>query len=111
MHGVWMGLLAISFLGAAPAVHARCGDQPGDNATVMAARGQVATDCPCASFTTHGAYVRCARSVAITRSNLPPSDPTFLPKDCKSAVSRCAAHSVCGKPGFVTCCIPQTHAI
>src|SRR4029077_10301145 len=34
-----------------------------------------------------------------------------LPKDCRSAVVSCAAHSVCGKPGFVTCCIPQTTSV
>ena len=27
-----------------------------------------------------------------------------LPKQCKGAVKHCAAQSVCGKPGFVTCC-------
>ena len=27
-----------------------------------------------------------------------------LPKQCKGAVKRCAAQSICGKPGFVTCC-------
>ena len=27
-----------------------------------------------------------------------------LPKRCKGAVKTCAARSICGKPGFVTCC-------
>jgi hypothetical protein len=103
-------LAALLVIGAAP-VFAKCGDQPGDNAAVLAAREDAATSCPCVSFTNHGQYVKCVKGVANTRSGLDSSDPNFLPKDCKSAVVRCAAHSVCGKSGFVTCCIPDTNAI
>ena len=29
---------------------------------------------------------------------------TLVNKSCKGAITRCAARSTCGKPGFVTCC-------
>jgi len=103
-------LAALLLIGAAQ-VFAKCGDNPTDNDAVVAARQDATSSCPCASFTNHGQYVRCVSGVANTRSHLDPSDPNVLPKDCTSAVTRCAAHSVCGKPGFVTCCIPQTFAI
>jgi hypothetical protein len=59
--------------------------------------------CPCDSATkNHGQYVSC---VAHVRNRLA-KDGT-IPTNCKGAVQRCAAHSICGKPGFVTCEIPQ----
>src|SRR4030095_1227065 len=78
---------------------AKCGDNPGDDAAVAAARAQVATDCPCGSFTNNGQYVKCAKTVAIDRVGA-----MTLPSNCKGAVIKCAAKSTCGKPGFVTCC-------
>jgi len=57
--------------------------------------------CPC-DGKNHGQYVSC---VAHVRNQLA-KDGT-IPKNCKGAVQRCAAHSTCGKPGFVTCQIPQ----
>ena len=90
-------------LGAAHVSFAKCGDDPGDAAKVLAAREAVAATCPCASFTNHGLYVKCAKGVAADQANLPA--PNNLPVQCKSSVTKCAAHSVCGKPGFVSCCI------
>ena len=104
-------LVALLLVGGATRVFAKCGDAPTDNAAVVAARQDATTTCPCASFDNHGQYVKCVRGVANTRSSLDPSDPNFLPRDCKGAVVRCAAHSVCGKAGFVTCCIPQTTSV
>jgi hypothetical protein len=73
-------LLVVSFLlVAAPKVFARCGDQAGDNAAVVAAREAAATTCSCASFTNHGQYVKCVKGVANERSGLAASDPNFLP--------------------------------
>ena len=101
------GLLAFSFcLGAVQTVYAGCGDNPGDDAAVLAARQQVEADCDCAGSTNHGEFVSCAAAVANARAS---ADPPLLPKNCKGAVKRCAAKSTCGKPGFVTCCITNAH--
>ena len=81
-------LVALLLVAGAAQVFAKCGDQPTDNAAVVAARQDATSTCPCASFTHHGQYAKCVRGVANTRSNLDPSDPNFLPKDCKSAVVR-----------------------
>lgn len=100
--------VVVSFLvGAASGAYAKCGDNPGDDAAVLAARQQVQTDCHCDTSTDHGAFVSCAANVANSRSSLQPSDPNFLPKNCKGAVKKCAAKSVCGKSGFVTCCVTK----
>ena len=104
------GLLGLSLLvGAARVGHANCASDDPTGARVAAARQQVRTDCPCdhsnPPTTNHGQYVKCAAGVAATRAALDSSDPNFLPKTCKGAVKKCAAHSTCGKPGFVTCCI------
>lgn len=108
MRSVWKGLLAISFLvGAAHGAYAGCGAQPGDDAAVLAARQAARTACPCAAAANHGAYVSCVAGVANDRSSLPSSDPNFLPRNCKGAVKKCAARSVCGKPDAVTCCITK----
>jgi hypothetical protein len=105
MRSVWKGLLAVSFLvGAAQGVYAKCDVTGTDAAAVAAARQDAKTMCPCASAANHGAYVKCVKGVANTLSS--GQSPT-LPKDCKGAVVKCAAHSVCGKPGFVTCCITK----
>jgi hypothetical protein len=87
------------FFALGSVAYAKCGDDPGDAAAVAAARAQVDTDCPCGTFTNHGQYVKCAKTVAIDRANA-----NTLPKQCKGSVIKCAAKSTCGKPGFVTCC-------
>jgi hypothetical protein len=46
--------------------------------------------------------VKCVAGVANTRAM-----NNQLPKDCTGAVKKCAAHSACGKTGFVTCCITK----
>jgi len=79
--------------------HAGCGSQPGDEQAVIDARADAASQCNCATATSHGAYVKCVAGVAKTRA-----DNNQLPKNCTGAVKKCAAHSTCGKPGFVTCC-------
>jgi len=101
MRSIVSGLLALSFVFVVSdrALAKKCGDDPGDNAAVAAARGQVATDCPCDSFTNHGQFVKCAAQVANDRAG-----SNALPKSCKGAVVKCAAKTTCGKPGFVTCC-------
>jgi len=54
-----LGLL----LAAAAPSYAACGDNPGDAAAVAATRAQIAQQCPCSSFNSHGAYVKCASGV------------------------------------------------
>ena len=73
-----------------------------DPAAVAATRARAEANCPCATATNHGQYVRCVRRIA--REDVE-RDTDPLPKECKRDVTECAAHSTCGKPGFVTCCV------
>src|SRR5262245_2441000 len=89
-------------------------DDPGGT-KVLGAREQVQTDCSCDQnnppAVNHGQYVSCAAGIANMRAALDPSDPNFLPRTCKGAVEKCAAKSVCGKAGVVTCCIPSANGV
>jgi len=78
----------------------RCGDDPGDAGAVAAARVQVRANCGCHSVRKHRDYVACA--VGISRQRVAAGS---LPARCRKVVKKCAAHSTCGKPGFVTCCL------
>jgi hypothetical protein len=61
-------------------------------------RATIASTCVCDAATNHGRYVSCvAHAVKAAVAN-------GLPTNCKGTVTRCAARSSCGKPGFVTCC-------
>ena len=91
--------IAVLVLGTGHVVYAGCGDQPGDEQAVIDARAAAASTCDCATATNHGQYVKCVAGVAKTRVTA-----MQLPKNCTGAVKKCAAHSTCGKPGFVTCC-------
>jgi hypothetical protein len=46
----------------------------------------------------HGQYVSCVAH-AVKRI----ADRGDMPRNCKGKIKRCAARSVCGKPGFVVC--------
>lgn len=70
-----------------------------DDAAVAAARSTAEEQCDCAGATNHGQYVKCVNEVAKTLAST-----GALPQECKGEVTRCAAKSTCGKPGFVTCC-------
>ena len=59
--------------------------------------------CPCDSATNHGSYVRC---VARTCKQLVAAGT--IPRRCKGRVVSCAARSTCGKPGAVTCEMPES---
>ena len=103
MRSLVRAAVALSLLTASAQVAlARCGDDPGDAQAVADARAQVDTDCNCAGAPNHGTYVSCAAGVAQQRA-----DNNLLRQQCKSAVKKCAARSTCGKPGFVTCCVPK----
>jgi hypothetical protein len=55
MRSIVRGLLVGVFvLGAAQGSFAKCGDDPGDDAKVLAAREAAATSCDCASLPTTG---------------------------------------------------------
>jgi hypothetical protein len=101
IHWVLSGLLLVA---TAQSGLAKCGDNPGDDQAVADARAQAEIDCPCASFTNHGQYVKCVGGVAKARSE---TDPPLLPKNCKGKVRSCAARSTCGKPDFVRCCVTR----
>jgi hypothetical protein len=66
-----------------------------DKSDIAHARAAVAANCDCATASTHGAFVDCAADHAAT---------VLANKRCAGFVRRCASRSICGKPGFVTCC-------
>jgi hypothetical protein len=102
------GLLALTALTLPARVGAvKCGGDPSDAAAVVRVRAAAEVACAahqrgCAEATNHVAYVSCIAGQAqlAVRSH-------DLRKSCKAAVTRCAARSACGKPGFVTCCVPK----
>jgi hypothetical protein len=69
-------------------------------AAQCAAQSAIA-NCGCPDATNHGAYVSC---VAHAVNNL--ARQNVIATNCKGKVTRCAARSTCGKPGFVVCQIP-----
>jgi hypothetical protein len=72
-----------------------------------AAQSAIAEQCPaCADAANHGAYVSCVAHVVRGLA----ANGT-IPINCKGKVTRCAAKSICGKPGFVTCHIPTSECI
>jgi hypothetical protein len=72
-----------------------------------AVQATVDQECPCLGVPTgttaanHGQHVSC---VAHAVNKLAKSGT--IPKNCKGKVTKCAAKSICGKDGFVTCNIP-----
>ena len=57
--------------------------------------------CPCSAASNHGKHVSCVAHVVKRLA----ADGT-VPTECKGKITRCAAHSICGKEGFVTCQVP-----
>src|SRR5947208_1063802 len=101
MRSLTLAALGASMVVASATVaFADCAKDDPTGSKVLAARQQASSTCPCAG-TSHGAYVKCVVGVAKTLSS--GANPS-LPKSCKGAVKKCAAHSTCGKPGTVTCC-------
>jgi hypothetical protein len=81
-----------------------CGGDPNDELAVINARRIADERCAmenkgCANAPNHGTYVSC---VARVTKDLVAKQ--VLPKSCRGAVKKCAAHSTCGKAGFITCC-------
>ena len=65
-------------------------------------------ECNCATADNHGRYVSC---VTHKIREIIAQTPEELPVRCKGKLVRCAARSVCGKPGFVTCNIPVSSCV
>ncbi len=70
-----------------------------DAAALAAAQALVLAACPCDTATTHGQFVSCAAHVLIEKIH----DGTMA-RTCRQLLHRAATRSICGKPGFVTCC-------
>jgi hypothetical protein len=88
---------------------ASCADDDPDGSLVAAARATAEANCAalgrgCTNAASHGQYVSC---IAHEVNTLSSGDTPTLPRSCKGAVKKCAAHSVCGKQskGFATCCV------
>ena len=62
--------------------------------------------CNCATADNHGRYVSCVTHVIRQLVG-----EGLVPVNCKGKLVRCAARSVCGKPGFVTCNIPVSTCV
>src|SRR5438093_4845559 len=102
MRSLTLAALGASLLlASAPVAFADCAKDDPTGSKVLAARQQASSTCLCATATSHGAYVKCVVGVAKTLSS--GTNPS-LPKSCKGAVKKCAAHSTCGK-STVTCCL------
>ncbi len=59
------------------------------------------SSCGCPDAGNHGSYVSCVAHAAKRAAST-----GTIPTNCKGKVTRCAARSTCGKPGFVVCKIP-----
>ena len=90
---VWLSLLV-----ALPApAFARCDPATlPDKPNFEKAREAVAANCDCAGAASHGDYVRCARQQA---------EAVLLNRGCVGRIKKCASKSICGKPGWITCCV------
>src|SRR5512143_2045383 len=95
-HAFAMGVIALMGL-VAPAVA-----QTDCEAARCAVQAALDTQCPCSAATNHGRHVSCVAHVVNQLSK-----SGTIPTNCKGKITRCAARSVCGKPGFVTCQVPQ----
>ena len=101
-------LLVAMLLASGPLRSLAACANPDAVAATRAAAEQACTEMSagCSTAGSHGVYVSCIahQAKAAVKNGT-------LPKNCKGAVVKCAAHSVCGKPGFVVCCVPQTDSI
>src|SRR5262245_54032731 len=69
-------------------------------------RSLVAGACDCAGTKSHGAYVRCAKTVIKGEVKA----RRLLP-ECKSVVRRCEARSTCGRKDAMVCCAEKKGAV
>ena len=97
-HAVVLGVLAALAFG----VPAGYGQTDCESAR-CAAQAALDDACPCSEATNHGRHVSCVAHVVKSLSEGPNA---IVPTNCKGKIKRCAARSICGKDGFVTCQIP-----
>jgi hypothetical protein len=71
---------------------------PRDTPALAHLRAEIVAACDCANASSHGAFVRCAR----TRLAL--ISPEFLLRPCRQTTLKSLARSVCGRRGAITCC-------
>jgi hypothetical protein len=67
------------------------------------AQSAVDESCPCDTAASHGSYLKC---VATVLGQL--AGQAAVPRQCIGRIIRCAARSTCGKPGAVTCQVPES---
>ena len=66
-----------------------------------AVQAAIDQECPCTTASNHGRHVSCVAHVVNRLAKT-----QTVPTSCKGKITRCAARSVCGKSGFVTCQVP-----
>ena len=98
-----MWTVAVALLLATSAPEARAADPNECEAVRCDANvGAELAKCPCPDSRNHGQYVSC---VARALNKL--AKDGSIPKNCKGRIKRCAAKSICGKPEFVACAVPD----
>src|SRR5262249_24687174 len=96
MRATWIGVLLVFALASTGRPGRAACDPTGVDATdVAAARITVGMSCPCDSAPSASLHKRCAKATARTALSNP---------GCVKVVVRCAANSICGRPGAVSCC-------
>src|SRR5438094_29080 len=63
----------------------------------------VDASCPCDTAANHGSYLKC-----VVRVLGPLAAQAVVPHSCVGRIMRCAARSTCGRPGAVTCQMPES---
>lgn len=84
----------------------RCGESPCDAQAVAATRAMAETECDCTGAANNSFYVRCASELADREAAA-----GRLPDQCRSEVVRCSSSSVCGRPGWISCCRTNARGI
>jgi hypothetical protein len=67
-----------------------------------AVQAEIDRRCPCDDAANHGRHVSCVAHVVNGFAK-----DTTIPNNCRGKIKRCAARSICGKPGAVTCQVPE----
>jgi hypothetical protein len=97
-YAIVIGACALLAFAARPAVA-----QTDCEAARCAVQAALDAECSCTGASNHGRYVSCVAH-AVKRLSEGPNPE--VPINCKGKIKRCAARSICGKEGFVTCQIP-----
>lgn len=74
-----------------------------DDPNLADVRADVLASCECATASSHGSFLRCARArlALVSADRVAPA--------CAREALKCLAHSVCGRSGAVTCCRTNSH--